>query len=112
MNPKIVGGAVSLSSRLNRYVLLLCAAIVFPPKAFAAAGGGAALPWEVPLETFAQSITGPVARWCIMIAIVASGLGLAFSEGGAIWRKALFVVLGGSITFGVASLVATLGGTT
>lgn len=102
---------MTLSSRLKRYVLLLCAAIVFPPKAFAA-GGGQAMPWETPLDAFTQSITGPVARWCIMIAIVASGIGLAFSEGGAIWRKALFVVLGGSIAFGVAALVATMGGTT
>lgn len=100
-------------SKLQRYWFVLCAALVSPPKAFAQApggGGGGALPWETPLDTFTQSITGPVARWCIMIAIVASGLGLAFSEGGGVWRKALFVVLGGSIAFGVASLVATLGG--
>jgi type IV secretory pathway VirB2 component (pilin) len=105
---------VTLASRLKRYVFLLCSAFVFPPTAFAApaAGGAQDLPWETPLDTFTQSITGPVAKWCIMIAIVASGLGLAFSEGGAIWRKALFVVLGGSIAFGAAALVATLGGTT
>lgn len=104
---------MSVKSRLQRYMLLLYVALVFPPRAFAAPPpGGQGLPWEGPLDTFTQSITGPVARWCIMIAIVASGLGLAFSEQGGHWRKALFVVLGASIAFGVASLVATLGGST
>jgi type IV secretory pathway VirB2 component (pilin) len=74
--------------------------------------GGRNLPWEGPLETISQSMTGPVAKWSIMIAIVASALGLAFFNegGGGIWRKALYVVLGGSIAFGVASIIALMGG--
>jgi|SRR3954468_2419122 type IV secretory pathway VirB2 component (pilin) len=73
-------------------------------------GGGGGLPWEGPMEQFGESITGPVARWGIMIAIVASALALAFTDGSALWRKGLFVVFGGSIAFGAASIVAMLGG--
>lgn len=76
----------------------------------AAQFGGSGKPWEKPMEEFTDSITGPVAKWAIMIAVVASGLALAFTDGAALWRKALFVVFGGSIAFGVTSIVATLGG--
>jgi type IV secretion system protein TrbC len=44
-----------------------------------AAGGG--MPWEAPLSQVATSITGPVAGSIIAIAIVASGLTMAFAAG-------------------------------
>jgi type IV secretion system protein VirB2 len=44
-----------------------------------AAGGG--MPWEAPLSQVANSITGPVAGSIIAIAIVASGLTMAFAAG-------------------------------
>jgi type IV secretion system protein VirB2 len=44
-----------------------------------AAGGG--MPWEAPLSRVATSITGPVAGSIIAIAIVASGLTMAFAAG-------------------------------
>jgi type IV secretory pathway VirB2 component (pilin) len=44
-----------------------------------AAGGG--MPWEGPLSQVANSITGPVAGSIIAIAIVASGLTMAFAAG-------------------------------
>ena len=44
-----------------------------------AAGGG--MPWEAPLGQVATSITGPVAGSIIAIAIVASGLTMAFAAG-------------------------------
>jgi type IV secretory pathway VirB2 component (pilin) len=68
------------------------------------------MPWETPLQNLQDSLTGPVARVFVMVAIVASGVGLAFGEGGNFWRKVCFVVFGASIVFGAASLVATFGG--
>jgi type IV secretory pathway VirB2 component (pilin) len=68
------------------------------------------MPWEAPLQSLQDSLTGPVARVFIMVAIVASGVGLAFGEGGNFWRKVCFVVFGASIVFGAASLVGTFGG--
>jgi len=97
--------------RIRSYGLAAWVWFVGAP-AFAQLGGGRNLPWEGPLEAIGQSMTGPVARWSIMIAIVASAIGLAFFNegGGGIWRKALYVVLGGSVAFGVASIIALMGG--
>ena len=99
---------MTLSSRIKKCFLVTCAIALSPQPAFAAPGG--AMPWDQPMEDFGASLTGPVAKWGIMIAIVMSGLALAFSEGNAIWRKCVFVVFGGSIAFGAAAIVATLGG--
>lgn len=100
-------------SELRRCLLVLIAAsFVTLDAAAQSRGASGPLPWDSPMEQFGASLTGPVARWGIMIAIVASGLSLAFSDGNAIWRKVVFVVFGGSIAFGAAALVSTLGGTT
>jgi type IV secretion system protein VirB2 len=56
-------------------------------------------PWESPLEQVLNSFSGPVARTLGAIAILLLGLGIAFSEGGSMMRKALWVVLGLAIAF-------------
>ena len=48
-----------------------------------AAGAGTAMPWEGPLDTIMQSLSGPVAKAVGIIAIVLTGLGFAFAEGGS-----------------------------
>ena len=45
-----------------------------------AAGSG--MPWETPLQSVVDSITGPVARAAAVIAIVLAGITIIFSEGG------------------------------
>lgn len=72
------------------------------PEAWAA-GGGAGLPWETPLQNLLASLTGPVAQVLGTAAIIFVGLGLAFSEGGGIMRRALWVVFGLSIAFAAAT---------
>jgi type IV secretion system protein VirB2 len=57
------------------------------------------MPWEGPIMQIVQSLTGPVAKGLGIIAIVCTGLGIAFSEGGTMMRKALWVVLGLALTF-------------
>ncbi len=52
-----------------------------------AAGGGTAMPWDGPLQTIADSITGPVAKAVGVIAIAVTGLGVAFAEGGSWVRR-------------------------
>ena len=54
-----------------------------------AAGGGTAMPWEGPLTTVMQSLSGPVAKAIGIIAIVLTGLGFAFAEGGSAMRKGI-----------------------
>ena len=73
--------------------------------AYAAGAGGEAggLPWETPLQNLLASLTGPVAQVLGTAAIVFVGLGLAFSEGGGIMRRALWLVFGLSLAFAAAT---------
>ena len=64
-------------------------------------GGG--MPWEGPLEQLLTSLTGPVSQVIGAVAIVGLGVGIAFSEGGSIMRKALWVVMGLAIAFNAVS---------
>src|SRR5215471_12867247 len=66
-------------------------------------GGAGGMPWEGPLDQLLTSLTGPVARVIGAIAIIGLGIGIAFSEGGSMMRKALFVVLGLTIAFNALS---------
>ena len=66
-------------------------------------GGSGGMPWEGPLDQLLTSLTGPVARVIGAIGIIGLGIGIAFSEGGSMMRKALFVVLGLTIAFNAMS---------
>ena len=61
------------------------------------------MPWESPLQSVLDSISGPVVQILGIIAIILFGLGLAFSESGGMLRKALWVLLGLSIAFSAVS---------
>lgn len=53
------------------------------------------LPWDGPLTTLQNSLTGPVATAISVIAFLAAGAALVFGEElGGIAKKALYVVLG------------------
>ena len=69
---------------------------------------GGAMPWEGPMQKIMDSISGPVAKILGVIVIVIAGLGIAFGESGSGVRKLFQVVLGLSIAFTAASIVATL----
>lgn len=64
-------------------------------------GGG--MPWEGPLNQLLDSLTGPVSRVVGAVAIIGLGVGIAFSEGGSMMRKALWVVLGLAVAFNAVS---------
>lgn len=64
---------------------------------------GSGMPWEGPLEQVVDSITGPVARAAAVIAIIISGIGIIFGEGGGGIRKLAFVGLGVAIMFAAVS---------
>ena len=95
----------------NRTLFQLCAAgaavalMSFEP-AFAATNG-TSMPWETPLQTVADSITGPVAKAIGVIAIATTGLGFAFSEGGSILRRGLGIVFGLAIAFTASTFLTT-----
>ena len=89
---------------LSRVVsLFLLLAFLGEALAAGAGGGAGGLPWETPLQNLLASLTGPVAQVLGTAAIVFVGLGLAFSEGGGIMRRALWLVFGLSLAFAAAT---------
>ena len=68
-----------------------------------ASGASTGMPWEGPLETVLESITGPVAKVIGVLAIVVVGLTMAFSEGGGVMKKVLNVVMGLTICFSAST---------
>lgn len=72
--------------------------------------GGSGLPWEGPLDTILQSIQGPVARVFILIAVIVTGLGMAFGEHGSGFKKVMGIAFGGAIVIGAISFITTLFG--
>lgn len=80
------------------YLLLL--SVFITVDAFAA---GSNMPWEAPLEKIMKSVSGPIARAVGVAAIIVTGLGIAFGEGGGGMRKMLWVVFGLTIAFTATS---------
>lgn len=77
-------------------VTLLSLAIFLKTKiVFAAAsGGGGSLPWETPLQTVMNSMSGPVAYAISIIGIVATGVTLVWNgEVSEFTRRIVFLVL-------------------
>lgn len=75
--------------------------------AFAGTTGGTAMPWETPLQTVQDSLAGPVAKAVGIIAIVVTGLGFAFAEGGSAMRKGIGIVFGLAIAFTATTFITS-----
>src|ERR1700730_9183795 len=100
--------------RLDWLSLLLIALILLaairPRAALAAATGGGSLPWDTPLTTLKNDITGPVAFTISLLAMVACGAALVF--GGEIHefiRRIIMLVLVVSFIVGVTNMASALG---
>ena len=93
--------------RLSPLVCGFCLLALTFGTAHAAATG---MPWETPLQTFLNSLTGPVAKIAGVAAVVVTGLGIAFSEGGSGMRKLITVAFGLCIAFAATSFFLPLFG--
>lgn len=82
------------------YYLFLMLSIMRPAAAWAAGSG---MPWEAPLEQILESLTGPVAKFVGVAAIIVTGLAVAFGEGGGGVRRLIWVVFGLSIAFSAST---------
>ena len=71
-----------------------------------------AMVWEKPASAIADSVKGPVAMAISTIAIVIAGLAWSFTDGGNFMGKAIRIVLGVVIAFGVSTLLAGVFGAT
>ena len=79
--------------------------------ATAVSHAGPALPWDGPITTLVNNLTGPVATGISTVAFLAAGAALIFGgdDMGAVAKKLLYVVLGvGLIVFG-ANFLSMLG---
>jgi type IV secretion system protein VirB2 len=79
----------------------LMASLAAGPALAGATGGG--MPWDSWVTSIADSITGPVAKAVGVIAIAATGLGVAISEGGSWVRKGMQVMFALCIAFSAST---------
>ena len=86
------------------------AALLFTVTSTALAStGGAAMPWDTPLQNLLSNLTGPTARALVVIAIVACGLLWAFTRNEEGLKRLGQIAFGGAIALGAVALTANLG---
>lgn len=89
--------------------LILSALACHPNFAHAASAGGS-LPWDTPLTTLRNDITGPVAFTISLLAMVACGAALVFGgEVNEFIRRLIMLVLVAAFLVGVTNLASALG---
>ena len=86
-------------------VLGACVALLIASPTWATTTSSA-MPWEAPLTTIENSLAGPVAKAIGVIAIVITGLGFAFAEGGSAMRKGIGIVFGLAVAFTATTFVS------
>ena len=65
------------------------------------------MPWEAPLDTIRDSVTGPVATGVCTIVVVITGIAIACGEGGGAGRRLLQGICGLALALGVASFISS-----
>lgn len=85
----------SLFSSLGWFIFSFC----YP----ALASMGQGMPWEGPLTSISNSLSGPVAKAAGVVAIATTGLTLAMGESGGLFRRLVQVVFGLAIAFSAAT---------
>lgn len=67
------------------------------------------MPWSPPLARVATNLKDIIAPMAIIIGIVVFGMSLAFSEHGHGFKRAVPLIIGGSIALGVIALMGAFG---
>lgn len=98
-----------LERRLGRSLSLgaLCA-LVSTGAASAATGGS--MPWDTPLTTIENDLTGPVVVAAATIAVVLTGLGFAVGGEGTFMRRGFGIVFGLAIALMGTTAILTFFG--
>ena len=92
-----------------RYFSAVVLILVFLVSEAAASTGGSSLPWEGPLQTIANSITGPVAYAISLVGIVVAGAMLVWGgEINEFARRIIMLVLVISLIVFSTQLLSTL----
>ena len=91
---------------MKRQLLVTAGLFALLTKAAQCATAGGGLPMEAPIQKLQQSMSGPIAGGCCIIAAVAA-FGIAILMGhhwGDFVQKAFFVASGGAALFALLSL--------
>ena len=102
----IIRAVARLRDRSQTAMIAAGVALMLATPAWAS-GSGTAMPWEAPLTTIENSLSGPVAKAVGVIAIVVTGLGFAFAEGGSAMRKGIGIVFGLAIAFTATTFISS-----
>jgi len=93
-------GMEGIMNKRKQISILLTVLVLIPVLSFAGESG---LPWETPLQTILDSITGPFLKFSCIVAVIITGLLLAFGELSGMLRRIIQVVLGLSIACSASS---------
>ena len=93
--------------RLRDLPLAVAVAVLSSCPALAGTTSGTSMPWETPLQTIQDSLSGPVAKAVGIIAIVMTGLGFAVAESGSVVRKGVGIVFGLAIAFTATTFMSS-----
>ena len=95
--------------KLSKQVPLLGIVMLFLTSRVFATTGTTGLPWEAPLQTLQNSISGPVAVLIAIIALAAIGVTLIFGgEWNEFARRGVFAVCAIALLVGGAVIMTTL----
>lgn len=101
--------SLSSAQRRRSHTQWHAIAISFAFLLLAASGVDAQSPWERAATTFANSMTGTIARAACVICAVLAGIGLSTGEPGAA-RRVAYLCAGISLAIGAANFVTWIGG--
>ena len=90
--------------------LLILAFLVLPGSAHAAGTGGGAMPWDTPLTTLRNDLTGSVAFTLSLLAFFVAGVALIFGgEMSHFVRGMVMSVMVAAMLVGIVNVAAALG---
>lgn len=78
--------------------LPLAVTLLLASSSVALATGTSTMPWDTPMTTIVNNISGPLLRAGIIAAIIISGIGISLAMEGSWLRRGLSVVCGLSIS--------------
>jgi type IV secretion system protein VirB2 len=106
-SPRQIARAVARLTDRSQTAMIAAGVMLMLATPAWASGSGTAMPWEAPLTTIENSLSGPVAKAVGIIAIVVTGLGFAFSEGGSVMRRGIGIVFGLAIAFTATTFITS-----
>jgi type IV secretion system protein VirB2 len=104
---KMTGRLVVLVTS-KRFLTMAGLALVSNALAYASTST-TGLPWETPLQTVQQSLTGPVAAGISVVGIAAGGMALVFGgELSEFAKRSCYAVIATAVIVGAGTIMSTL----